>query len=198
MPGLGRGEQWGPLRPNRCAPRGTALMAAIIVAVLVWIAKSCLAVMYNTRSCAHEFIVSEDIQNSHRRHRARLPTHLMTREKTAMFSRPRERVKGLILIEMHRRLRLKYVRCTMRIDGSHKIRTEGIRGQSCRRTVEVRDYGISLFTIGLRTIDTTTGTRYKDIGGAIKRKTIFDHCRRTSLCANIIMTADVQSSRYQV
>src|ERR1700733_2467609 len=128
MPELGRGEQWGPLRPNRCTPRGTALMAAIIVAVLVWIAKSCLAVMYNTRSCAHEFIVSEDIQNHHRRHRARLPTHLMTREKTAMFSRPRERVESLILIEMHRRLRFKYVRCTTRIDGSHKIR---IRGQSC-------------------------------------------------------------------
>src|ERR1700733_4441254 len=54
--------------------------------------------------------------------------------------------------------------------------------------VGVSDYGISLFTIGLPKIDATTGTRYKDIRGAIKRKTILDRCRRTSLYTNIQKT----------
>jgi len=36
-------------------PKTTSNMD-IIAAVLVWIAKSCLAVMYNTRNCTHEFI----------------------------------------------------------------------------------------------------------------------------------------------
>ena len=48
-----------------------------------------------------------------------------------------------------------------------------MRGQS-RTTVDLErgsggsDYGISLFTIGLRTINPTKGTQYKDIGGSIK------------------------------
>ena len=60
--------------------------------------------------------------------------------------------------------------------------------------MKVSDHGISLFTIGLRTIDSTTGRLYEYIGGAVKWKAILDRRRRARLYTHIIpMTADVQN-----